>query len=133
MMDFQQLLSEIKRKPLQELRAHSENYFEAVLSATQLIAAEDVLVSYFGVPLKPAGLSPSGDADRFSKPYGGIRRNQTMYLRKGKDGNEVAFLWPWGDGVLVTLKVIAESVPQKAEPEVEKSKFMSFFKLFVSK
>lgn len=132
-MDFRQMLFEIKKRPLQELRAHSDNYFEAVMSATQLVAAEDVLVSYFGVPLKPAGLSPSGDANHFSRPYGGIRQNQTMYLRKEKSGNEIAFLWPWGNGALVTLKIIAEKEPSKPQSESKFEKFLSFCKSFISK
>ena len=107
-MTFQELLEEVKKHPLQELRAHSPSYFEAVVPVTKLVYVENTLINHFGMPLKPAGLMPSGDAAVLSKPYGGIRKDQTMYFRKQDMGHEVAFLWPWGCQSLVTIKIILE-------------------------
>lgn len=110
-MNFQELLGELKKHPLQEIRACTDKYFEAVVSLSKLIGVENLLVSHFGVPLKPAGMHPSPDAKHCSKIYGGIRQSQTMYFRKKEEGNEVALLWPWECQTLVTLKVILEERP----------------------
>lgn len=127
-MSFPQLLEEIKKHPLQELRAHSENYFEAVVSMTKLVDVEGVLVSYFGVPLKPASLPPSSNANRLSKPYGGIRREQTMYFREREGGSEIAFLWPWGCRTLVTLKIFSNNSAGKPQPAPKPAGRKSFWK-----
>lgn len=111
-MSFKNLLDQLRKHPFQELRAHSDNYFEAVVSMSKLVGVEDSLIAYFGPPLKSAGIQPSAEAHHFSKSYGGIRQSQTMYFRKKDDGHIVAFLWPWKCGTLVTLKVILEMKPE---------------------
>ena len=117
-MSFPELLSNLRKQELQELRAHTDDYFEAVVSMSTLVTVEDVLMSHFGVPVKPAGVSASGEANRYSKPYGGIRKQQTMYYKAKDNGHECAFLWPWGCGTLVTLKVILnESAPSASQSE----------------
>jgi len=132
-MGFQDLLNDLKKQPLQELRTCSENYFEAVVATSGLSGVEGLLGVYFGTPLKPAGSSPSGDANRFSKPYGGIRSAQTMYLLKKETGNEIAFLWPWGYGTQVTLKLILENQPQRGQGEGKPSGSRSFWKMLFGK
>jgi hypothetical protein len=134
-MGFQELLSEIRKRPLQELRASTEKYFEAVVSMTTLVGVEELLIAYFGVPMKPAGVHPCRDAHRVSEPYGGIRSTQTMYFRKRDVGHEVAFLWPWHCGTLVTLKIIVEDQARAgAAPSAQKaSGIISFLKSLFGK
>ena len=120
-MTFQELVAELKKQRLRELRDCSEDYFEAVVSTADLAVVESVLTTYFGVPMKPAGVQASGDAGHFSKPYGGIQKNQTMYFLQKEGGNELALLWPWGNGTLVTLKIIVEGKPKAPQEEEAKS------------
>ncbi|MFH0985139.1 MAG: hypothetical protein V1882_06340 [Candidatus Omnitrophota bacterium] len=105
-MKFQDFLTEMQTLKVEESRAHSEDYFEAVVSKEGLASLHKVLTDYFGPPLKPEGQFPCGKANQHAKPYGGIRKEQTMYFRQDADYAEYAFLWPWGNGVRVTIKVI---------------------------
>ena len=105
-MTFQDFLAQIKTLKVEETRAQTEEYFEAVISKDGLGPFHEILTIYFGPPLKPEGHSPSGKARRHAKPYGGIRKDQTMYFRCDKNHSEYALLWPWGSGTRVTIKII---------------------------
>lgn len=107
-MTFNELLGEIQKVPHQEMRASEPDYLELVVAQNTLGAVTSVLGTYFGVPLKPAGVSSSKDADKHAEPYGGIQVNQTMYFRPGERGSELALLWPWGSGAATTVKIIRE-------------------------
>jgi hypothetical protein len=105
-MTFRDFLAEIQILRVEELRAQTEEYFEAVIAKAGLDPLHKILTAYFGPPLKPEGCSPSGEANRHAKPHGGIRKDQTMYFRQDRDHSECALLWPWGSGVCATIKVI---------------------------
>ena len=107
-MTFEELLGKIKKIKCDELRNVEDNYLEVVIAKSEVEPMTSVLQSFFGSPLKPEGEAPSGDANKASRAYGGIRRDQTMYHHKSATYSEVALLWPWGDGMLVTVKVIRE-------------------------
>lgn len=110
-MKFHELLNEIQaRFHLEEKRALNEEYLEVVIPTDILPQLSVFLESYFGVPLKAKDKHPSDDANRYSRAYGGIQQNQTMYFRHGDQVREMALLWPWGCGTLVTLKVIQEKL-----------------------
>jgi len=104
-MTFQELLAQVETIRIEESRAHTEEYFEAVISTETLGSLHQVLTAYFGSPLKPEGQSPSGEANRRAKPYGGIRKDQTMYFRHDGESAECALLWPWGSGTRITVKI----------------------------
>jgi len=104
-MTFQNFLAQIQAVRIEESRAHTDEYFEAVISKPGLEPLHKILEAYFGPPLKPEGRSPSMEARRHAKPYGGIRKEQTMYFRQDGEHSECALLWPWGSGVRITIKV----------------------------
>jgi len=110
-MIFSELLAEIQKLKREEQRAQTEEYLEVVISKDSLESLNKVLSGYFGPPLKPEGHAPSGKANRHAKPYGGIRDDQTMYFRQGEGYSEYAFLWPWGNGIRVTAKIIRTEGP----------------------
>ncbi|MFH1800804.1 MAG: hypothetical protein ABH891_08205 [Candidatus Omnitrophota bacterium] len=112
-MTFLDFLAEVQTLRIEELRAQSEEYFEAVISKADLDPLHKILTAYFGPPLKREGQSPSGEANQRAKPHGGIRKDQTMYFRQAGDHAECALLWPWGNGIRITVKIIQSknSVP----------------------
>jgi hypothetical protein len=105
-MTFSAFLEEVKKLKLDEQRAQTAEYLEAVIARDALGPLVELLTSRFGPPLKPEGCLPSGDANRRAKMYGGIRKNQTMYFRQDGDFCECVFLWPWEGGARVTVKII---------------------------
>jgi hypothetical protein len=104
-MTFLEFLAQLQTLKIEELRTQSEEYFEAVISRADLDPLHKILTAYFGPPLKPEGQSPSGEANRRAEPYGGIRKDQTMYFREDGDHVECALLWPWGNGIRITVKI----------------------------
>lgn len=105
-MTFKDFLTQIQTIRIEESRAQTEEYFEAVISKPSLDPLHKILEAYFGPPIKPEGCPPSGEASRYAKLYGGIRRDQTMYFRRDGEHSECVLLWPWGSGVRITIKVI---------------------------
>lgn len=108
-MNFQNLILEIKKIQLREIRTNTGDYFEAVVPKDRLSELEKLLAVHFGLPVKPAGVFATGEVNKYSRPYGGVRYEQTMYLKRLEQGLEFAFLWPWGCGTLVTLKIINDN------------------------
>lgn len=105
-MEFTQFLEEVKKIQCQEKRTQTADYVEVVVAKPHWPLMDQVLQSYFGMPLKPQGENPSRDADKCAKPYGGVRKDQTLYFQKSDTASYAALLWPWGSGSAVTLKII---------------------------
>jgi hypothetical protein len=105
-MTFEELLAEVRKIQCEERRATEADYCEVVVAKSSLQSMAAVLESCFGLPLKPEGVTPSKEASQYAQPFGGIRGSQTMYYRTGAKGPELALLWPWGSGNLVTVKII---------------------------
>ena len=120
-MTFPELLAEVKKIKHEELRAQSEDYLEVVIAKDTLEPLHKILTAYFGSPFKPEGQAPSGEASRRAKPYGGIRKDQTMYFRQDGDHSECALLWPWGNGIRITVKVIQS---KSSAPESDGKSFL---------
>ncbi len=107
-MTFIELASALKNVKVQERRATEEDYLELVVAVDDLVVVEEQLSSCFGAALKPKGVAPSAEATVLSLSYGGVQSNQTMYYRKSASGAELAMIWPWGNGLQATVKVIKE-------------------------
>jgi hypothetical protein len=103
-MTFEQLVQEVRALMAQD-RKLEENYAEVVVGKEKLGNVNSKLESYFGPPFKPEGQAPSPEAAQYSKPYGGIAQNQTMYYHQKEQAYEAAMLWPWGSGAATTVKI----------------------------
>ncbi len=125
-MTFQEFLNSIQTIRIEESRAQTNEYFEAVIAKEGLDALHKILAQYFGPPIKPEGSAPSLKVKYIAAPYGGIRKEQTMYFHKTGDHAECALLWPWGSGARITIKV-----SQSKEAGSERS-FSRFFKKLFS-
>ena len=104
--DLKKLVEDIKKLPLEEIRSDSDEGFEFVIKRTTLNKLDSSLQSFFGKVFKDAGAKPDKEATNLTAPYGGIYENQTLYVRKDTTGIFLGMIWPWGDGVLATVKII---------------------------
>jgi len=87
-------------------RIEQEDYIELVLRREAISQYICSLDSMFGSPAKPEGVRPSWRLSRAAKKYGGIKKNQTLYLHNDMGEKFMAMLWPWQDGEHATLKLI---------------------------
>lgn len=108
-MTFKELLSEMAKIKCRETRVRTDSALEVVIAKADLKSLTAALESYFGPALKPEGVQPSREANRYAEPYGGIRRDQTMYFRKQESALDIALLWPWGSGDVLTVKIFRET------------------------
>ncbi len=105
-MTYIELISQLKKLPLEEVRNNSNQFFEFVIQVKELGGLHALLEAYFGSPLKPAGKNPSKEMDRSVSGYGGIRADQTLYQLEDDKNSHYAMLWPWANGALVTVKIV---------------------------
>lgn len=110
-MNFSQLTGDLKKIPFDEQRKESEGYFEFVLLKQELLRLYPVLEKYFGTPFKPAGIAPSHQAQDYTKQYGGIQKQQTLYYMKRAGLSNCAMVWPWNDGSRATVKIAQGRIP----------------------
>ncbi len=105
-MTFKDLVKKVGHIKCNEHRAVLDDYCEIVIPAAELVKMNEVLAEYFGPPLKMQGDEPSEEAHKHAEAYGGIRSDQTMYLRNMESGLELALIWPWSCGTTFTVKII---------------------------
>lgn len=105
-MRYDLFLEELKKVPCQELRSAEAEYFELVVRAGDLPKVNQVLETFFGKPMKPAGDTPSSEVKKLAQEYGGIREDQTLYYMAAEELYYYSLIWPWANGQSVTVKVI---------------------------
>ena len=106
------LIAELKHAVrFEELRKASGtgNYLEGVLLRPDLARCYDLLVKWFGPPLKAFGQPPAftPDIQKIVDAVGGVRANQCLFLaQEGARPIAYAALWPWeSNPTRLTLKV----------------------------
>lgn len=103
------LVLEVKKLELEEVRTNTAKLFEFVIQTKLLPELSSVLENHFGPPLKPAGKNPSKEAAEETSAFGGVRKDQTLYFTKSPEGFYYALLWPWANGLLLTVKIVQEA------------------------
>ncbi len=109
-MSFEELVSQLKKLPLEELRKEYDGYFEFVVSGEHVQKLYPVLEKYFGVPFKPPGIEPDPKVEDVAKDLGGVRKQQTLYHVQTNGLSHCAMIWPWNDGSRVTVKLARGAV-----------------------
>ena len=113
-MSFEELIEEVRQIKSDHRKIHEKDFFEAVITWKELAPLTQILKKHFGSPFKAADEWPSEEMRKITAPFGGIRTNQTLYyLTKANDFN-LAMLWLWGDGMLITVKLI-RGIPDKQD------------------
>jgi hypothetical protein len=107
-MQYHQLIEKIKEKRTEEIRSDTSDYFECVIRTSNLNRLAPDFESCFGTPRKPCGSRPDRSVARYSEPYGGIRKGQTLYYAEEKGEAVMLLIWPWNNGDLSTVKIIPQ-------------------------
>ena len=102
---LQEIISEVKKLRYEEVRNDSSRLFEFVIRADRTSELCSVLERHFGPPWKPAGENPTQEMNERVLIYGGVRKDQTLYYSKQNNASNYAMLWPWANGILITVKI----------------------------
>jgi len=89
-----------------EERQDEELYKEFVFLSKELSAWSSLLEEFFGPARKPAGEKPSKADESLTQNFGGIRKDQTLFIKDLEGKKALAALWPWQDGRHITLKLV---------------------------
>jgi hypothetical protein len=115
-MPFDQLRTEVKGIDFDAIRRDEDHYFEGVIVRDRLAGLTLRLERYLGHPVWPSKSMLSEQVRELLSPYGGIREGQGLYLFNEENCSVFAMLWPWGDGVHITLRLGIISRPGTADP-----------------
>jgi hypothetical protein len=104
-MDLSVVIQTFNNMNVYENRYNSEHYCELVFFSKDSSLWVDSLSTHFGPPQKPSGKAPSHEEIDLAEPFGGIRKNQTLFVKKDDMRTVIAMFWPWSDGAHITLRI----------------------------
>lgn len=104
-MQFEELKKEIQDFGIKTIRKNENSYFEAVVVKDRIAQLIQRLEGIFGSPIWPSEKKLSPEISSIVENFGGVRDDQTLYFWQEKDFYIFAMLWPWSDGVNITLKI----------------------------
>jgi len=64
-----------------------------------------LLTGILGKAVKPMWQKPTNRDRKCTKKFGGIRPNQTLFMKDFSDYTVLAMIWPWKDKTLSSLKI----------------------------
>lgn len=106
-MTFAEVVQELKRRPVFEIRAEEFNYFEVVFKKEGWVAFSHFLNEKEGGATKEAGRKPDSQIKKLADPFGGVRDNQIFYQSAEKENGWGLVIWPWTDEQYFTLKLFS--------------------------
>jgi hypothetical protein len=104
-MTPKQIITHCRELKLAERRQVDDEYAEVVFFTQDLPHWQQKLESLLGPAVKPAGRKPDAGHEALANPRGGVRKDQILFNKKFDQQGVVALLWPWQDGVNITLKI----------------------------
>lgn len=104
-MEFKELLEEVKKVKFAMLRQETEDYFEAVVSKSELGDLNACLEKFLGPAIWPSAKPLPKDISAEIDEFGGVMSGQTLYFFKQEGRIIFAMFWPWANGVSITLKL----------------------------
>ena len=105
-MNLKEIVSRFSGLHIEEIRSSSEDAQELVFTNERIEEWDKVFQEILGPAVKPKGTKPTKEDSQLTADYGGIFANQTLYRKEFGDETIVAMLWPWQDGVHITLKMV---------------------------
>jgi hypothetical protein len=103
-VEFKTLKADLKGLNFEKLRADEEDYFEAVIVKPLVSSLTEKLDKNFGPAIWPSAGEIPEEAQKAIEDFGGVMPGQTLYFVKQGNTAVFAMLWPWQDGVHITLK-----------------------------
>jgi hypothetical protein len=122
-MDLKDFLAPCQGLTLCEKRESSDNHINIVINTKDESLWSERLGQSLGPALKPAGSRPTGEAKKITKEFGGIRTEQTLFMKNIDNTTVLCMFWPWQDGEHTTLKLF---VIPKIEHQPQKRKWWFF-------
>ncbi|MEA3560368.1 MAG: hypothetical protein U9R31_01155 [Candidatus Omnitrophota bacterium] len=104
-MTLKKVIEKCSALSIYEKRFTTDTYCERVFYSKDTKKWDEIFISIFGQPIKPAGINPTKENLLLTEDYGGIYGNQTLYKKEFDNLTAIAMFWPWQDGLHTTLKM----------------------------
>ena len=91
---------------LETIRLDNVDYFEAVFIKEKLVKLNERLINFFGEPTWPSKDRFTSRMQEAVNDFGGIKDGQTLYFSNDGVNSLFVMLWPWQDGLHITIKII---------------------------
>ncbi|MBN1595130.1 hypothetical protein JW933_04305 [candidate division FCPU426 bacterium] len=104
-MELTEILALCRSLKIVEEREVASDHINLVLLTEDLRQWSECLALSLGPALKAAGAKPSSEAKKIAQNFGGIRNEQTLFIKNFDDFSVVAMFWPWQDNKHTTLKI----------------------------
>ncbi len=105
-----------------DLREADSQHADLVIENEYLDAWTSMLKDQFGAPLKKPGEAPKFDVKKLTRTYGGIQKDQTLYVKSFETHHLMVMLWPWQNHRHTTIKIFLITLE-----EMEKIQKPGFF------
>lgn len=102
-MEFSELRKELNNFVFQEVRLEKDDFFEAVVSKSELEKLIPVFEKFLGKPVFSLDTLPS-EVQAMVQRFGGIMGGQSLYVNRQGGVTIFVMLWPWGCGTSITVK-----------------------------
>ena len=106
-VEFIELMEQIKNFNYDAVRQNEENYFEAVILSKDMEGFSKKIEIFFGVAIWPSLNKLPPKVEIIVTKFGGIMSGQKLYYKQA-DNPAYAMFWPWQDGQRVTVKIFRE-------------------------
>lgn len=104
-MTLKQIIEKCSGLKISEQRCDEDEYKEFVIETKEVEGFNAVLTDILGEPAKGPGVKPTKDQLQLIKEYGGLRNNQTLFVKEFDAEKIIVMFWPWEDEVHVTVKM----------------------------
>jgi hypothetical protein len=105
-MQLTEISEKLKGLQISEKRLATQEMLEFVFESKEVPAWQSALEAILGTALKPSGEKSNPLANKLTKPFGGIRADQTLYYKIDGNNSVMAMFWPWQSGKFITCKII---------------------------
>ena len=105
-MTLKEIVERFDNLAVYEERTSSDEYFELVFYNKECDKWHEVLSEALGPAAKPVGAKPTAEHLKLVVEYGGLRPDQTLFIKGFNGITVIAMLWPWQDDLHTTLKII---------------------------
>jgi hypothetical protein len=104
-MTFDEIKAVVKSGGMSSLRGENEDYLEGVFVKKNLDLFMPKLNEIFGAPAWPSASELPAKTKEIVDSHGGLMKGQTMFLLQQEGNTIFVMLWPWQDGINITVKV----------------------------
>jgi len=105
-MTLNEIIEKLDKSKIIEEREVTDSYGEFVIANKDMKEWDKLLVEILGPAKKEASANPDKEDSQLTKAYGGIFSGQTLFKKDFEGHTIIAMLWPWGNDMYTTLKIV---------------------------